>query len=125
MEEQLVVGERERMDGRQEGDEVGLGAGGEGEIEEEGLAPEPGHHQEIREARHEGERIPQRGAAVFARGQQRVRGHRHGGRGRGHGGRGRGHGGRGRDRGGRGRDRGGRGRDRGGHEGRQSWVCPK
>ena len=52
MEEHLVVGERERMDGRQEGDEVELGAGaggegeGEGEIEEEGLAPEPGHHQE-------------------------------------------------------------------------------
>ena len=104
---------------------MGAGAGGEGEgeIEEEGLAPEPGHHQEIREARREGGRIAQReqrGAAVFARGQQRearrkqqVRGHRHGGRGHGvRGGRRQGHG-----------VRGGRGHVD--YEGRQSWVCPK
>ena len=65
MEEQLVVRERERrMDGRQEGDDVqvGFGAGA-------GVEGEPGHHQEIREARREGGRIAQRGAAVFAREQ--------------------------------------------------------
>ena len=119
-----MVGEREkRMDGEGDDVQVGLGAGagagvegeGEGKIEEEGPAPEPGHHQEIHEARHEGGRIAQReqsGAAVFARGQrrearheQRVRGHRHGGRGRGHG------------------VCGGRGDVD--YEGRQSWVCPK
>ena len=135
MEEQLVVGERERrMDGRQGGDEVQVGLGGvEGEIEEEGLAPEPGHHQELREAMREGGTIAQRGVAVFARGQrrearceQRVGGHRHGDRGHGRGGRGHGRGGRGRGRGGRGHGHGfcgGRGHVD--YEGRQSWVCPK
>lgn len=127
MEEQLVAGERERrMDGRQGGDEVQVGLGGvEGEIEE-GLAPEPGHHQELREARREGGRIAQRGVAVFARGQrrearceQRVGGHRHGDRGHGHGGRGRGREGRGHGHG----FCGGRGHVD--YEGRQSWVCPK
>ena len=45
--------------------QVGFGAGA-------GVEGEPGHHQEIREARREGGRIAQRGAAVFAR-EQRAR----------------------------------------------------
>ena len=62
MEEQLDVGER-RMAGRQEEDDmqVGLESGVESEddeIEQEGLLPEPGHHEQERfEARREGGRI--------------------------------------------------------------------